>query len=106
MTYKENGWPEWLTTWDHLGSHYPYHQDGQHHFHMKISSAIEEMPVEQRKIDPVAVVEFLSKSYCLGNRTLVWDLRRSPWIARPDRYNGWQYAKYLSMKMRSFQPMM
>ena len=93
MTYKENGWPEWLTTWDHLGSHYPYHQDGQHHFHMKISSAIEEIPVKQRKIDPVAVVEILSKGYCLGNRTLVWDLRRSPWMARPDRYNGWQYAK-------------
>jgi hypothetical protein len=51
MTYKENGWPEWLTTWDHLGSHYPYHLDGQHCFHMKISSVLEEMPVEQRKVE-------------------------------------------------------
>ena len=92
MTYKENGWPEWLTTWDHLGSHYPYYVEGMRHFHMKINSAFGEIPVKQRRIDPVAVVEILSKSYLFGNRTLVSGLRRSPWMARPDRDSEWRYA--------------
>jgi len=92
MTYKENGWPEWLTTWDHLGSHYPYHRDGQHRFHMKISSALEDIPLEQRRIDPVAIVEILSRSYLLGNRTLISGLHRSPWMACPDGDGGWRYA--------------
>ena len=92
MTYKENGWPEWLTTWDHLGSHYPYHLDGKHYFYMKISSALEDIPLEQRRIDPVAIVEILSRSYLLGNRTLISGLCRSPWMACPDGDGGWRYA--------------
>jgi asparagine synthase (glutamine-hydrolysing) len=94
MTYKENGWPEWLTTWDHLGSHYPYpyYLDGKHRFHMKISSALKDIPLEQRRIDPVAIVEILSRGYLLGNRTLISGLQRSPWMGCPDGDGGWRYA--------------
>lgn len=86
----ENGWPCWLTTWNHLGSHYPFHREGQDRFHMNIAAALDGMPGDRREIDPVAVVEILSKHYCWGDRTLVCGLRRSPWMSRPDGHGGWK----------------
>lgn len=89
---SKSAWPEWFVTWNHLGSHYPYYVEGVHRFHMKISSALGELPVERRRIDPVGIVEILSKSYLLGNRTAVCGLQRSPWMGYPDCHGGWKYA--------------
>jgi asparagine synthase (glutamine-hydrolysing) len=92
MISQQTGWPEWLTTWDNLGSHYPYYQAGQNAFYMKISSALGEISLEQRRIDPVAIIEILSKGYILGKRTLISGLWRSPWMGCPDGHGGWKYA--------------
>lgn len=92
INFQKNEWPEWLTTWNHLGSHYPYYLAGQDGFYMNINSVLEKIPLEQRRIDPVAIVEILSKNYLLGNRTLISDLQRSPWMGCPNGDGGWKYA--------------
>lgn len=92
MSFQENGWPEGLTNWNHLGSQYPYYWEGQNVFHMKIRSALEKIPLEQRIIDSVAIVEISSISHLLDNRTLISGLRRSPWMGCPDGHGGWKYA--------------
>ena len=92
INFQKNGWPEWLTSWDHLGSHYPYFWTGQNDFYMKISSALEKIPLEKRRLDQVAIVEILSKSYLFGNRTLISGLQRSPWMGCPNGDGRWKYA--------------
>src|SRR5690606_21182118 len=42
--------------------------------------------------DFVGFVEMINLGYCLGDRTLVRELRRTPWMAKPDSNNtGWDY---------------
>jgi asparagine synthase (glutamine-hydrolysing) len=65
---------------------------GQHHFHLDIGSALEGIPIEQRKIDPVGIAEILSSGFLLGNRTLVQGVRRAPWMAALDMQGKWEFA--------------
>ena len=85
---------EWLKTYDHLGSFYPYYCSGEsNELYTSISSAIENIPLDERLIDPVAVAEFVTKSYVLADRTLVQNISRTPWMARPNGQGGWEYAE-------------
>ncbi len=59
---------------------------------MTIEDALNAISPENRVLDPVGVIEILSTSFLLGDRTLVQDLRRTPWMAYPDVDQGWQYA--------------
>ncbi|HHY46031.1 MAG TPA: hypothetical protein GX506_01860 [Firmicutes bacterium] len=87
-------WPQWLTTYDHLGSHYPYYSTNgmEHGFSLAIAPILTSIPIENRKVDPIGVVEMLAKSYLLGNRTLIQGLHRSPWMGRPDGQGGWIFS--------------
>lgn len=85
---------EWLKTYNHLGSFYPYYCLGQNNeLYTSISSAIENIPLDERLIDPVAVAEFVTKSYVLADRTLVQNISRTPWLARPNGQGDWEYAE-------------
>jgi len=85
---------EWLKTYNHLGSFYPYYCSGQNNeLYTSISSAIENIPSDERLIDPVAIAEFVTKSYVLADRTLVQNISRTPWMARPNGQGGWEYAE-------------
>lgn len=91
MNIEADGWPEWLTTMDHIGSHYPYFiSDSCGEFSMHIADLIKEIPVEERKVDPTAVLEVIFSGRPLANRTLIRGINRSPWLATPLK-SGWQY---------------
>ena len=92
MSFRKDGWPQWPVACTHLANHYPYHMKGQHHFHLDIGSALEGIPIEQRKIDPVGIAEILSSGFLLGNRTLVQGVRRAPWMAALDMQGKWEFA--------------
>jgi len=50
--------------------------------------------LHQKIIDPVTFLEIFSKGYCFANRTLVKDLYRTPWMAKPSSDNSdWEYFK-------------
>ncbi len=84
---------EWFENWDHLGGAYPYYQVSQPDaFSVEIGSLLEQIPVGDRYLDPVGIVEVLNKSYLLDNRTLVRGIKRSPWMGRPNGEGGWRYA--------------
>ncbi|PSP39471.1 hypothetical protein BRC71_02575 [Halobacteriales archaeon QH_7_65_31] len=84
-----SGWPTWLDTYDHIGSHYPYYNtESPDEFFLNIGNAIETIPPEERELDLAGVLEVLFRRWPLGNRTLVTGLRRSPWMAEPNE-NDW-----------------
>jgi len=39
------------------------------------------------KIDPVAILEVLNKNYMLGDRTIIRNVNRTPWMAKPEEKN-------------------
>lgn len=85
VSQTSSGWPSWLNTYDHIGSHYPYYNsDNPGEFFLNIGDAIETIPPEERELDLAGVLEVLFRRWPLGTRTLVTDLRRSPWMAEPD----------------------
>lgn len=85
------GWPNWLHTFDHIGSHYPFHINGDNsEFYLKIGDALENIPPEDRVLDLAGATEILSRRWAFGNRTLITKLKRTPWMAKPVD-NGWEY---------------
>jgi len=47
-----------------------------------------------RIIDPVAVIELLSKNYMLADRTIIQGIHRTPWLAKPnEQFNKWVHDK-------------
>ncbi|MEZ4599293.1 MAG: asparagine synthase-related protein [Syntrophotaleaceae bacterium] len=78
----------------HLGSDYPYYFEADPgHFHYTVESALRANPKIERSIDPVGIVEMLSRGNLLGQRTLLKGLRKAPWRAVPDGRGGWDYAE-------------
>ena len=46
----------------------------------------------QKKLDVVAVTQVLNYGYILGDRTLIEDIKKSPWMAKPNQSNNtWEY---------------
>ena len=90
-TETHEGWPAWLDTYDHVGSHYPYYNPKRFDkFSLRVGDAIESIPPEKRELDTAAVLEVLFRRSPLGDRTLITGLRRAPWMAKPSE-NGWAY---------------
>jgi len=78
--------------YDHLGNVYPYYiKDKNKKFNISFKEVIKKLPEEKRKIDPTAIMEFISKTYLLNNRTLIKDIKCTPWMAKPLN-NSWNYA--------------
>ena len=42
----------------------------------------------QKKLDVVAVTQVLNYGYILGDRTLIEDIKKSPWMAKPNQSNN------------------
>jgi len=60
---------------------------------MKFSDEFENiLNLSQKKIDLIAIAQILNFGYILGDRTLIKDIQKSPWMARPNDSNkGWSY---------------
>lgn len=84
----------YFAQYDHLGSLYPYFYDTEPgKLYPDIASAVNAAPSHLRAIDPVGVVELLSRGYMFGRRTLLVGLQKAPWLARPDACGRWEYAE-------------
>jgi len=96
------GWPEWLETTEHIGSHYPFYierEDTQRLFSLRIEDVVEEIPQSERVIDPAAMLEIVFSGRPLGNRTLLRGVNRTPWLAAPTD-GGWSYHDIPSHKRK------
>jgi len=50
------------------------------------------LSLQKKTVDPVSFLEIFSKGYCFADRTLIKDLYRSPWMAKPASNNSdWKY---------------
>jgi len=88
---RPQGWPEWLDTTAHVGSHYPYYTlPRPEEVSLSIGEVIRTVPPESRRLDLAAVVPMVFRHRLLGNRTLLSGVRRSPWLAAPTG-DGWSY---------------
>jgi asparagine synthase (glutamine-hydrolysing) len=81
---RPTGWPEWLETTDHIGSHYPFYElPCPDKVSLHIGDIVAEIPPSERELDLAGVVQMVSRHRLLGNRTLLSGVRRSPWLAEP-----------------------
>lgn len=80
--------------YDHLGFHNPHyikHDNGTFSYDFNGFLLTKD---RKRKFDYLAFAENLSYGYCLGDRTLIQGLNRTPWMARPNTQNNdWEYKK-------------
>lgn len=50
--------------------------------------------LSEKKIDHASVAQIMSYGFSLGNRTLIGDVFKSPWMAKPNNSNSdWEYFK-------------
>ncbi|GAB7020488.1 asparagine synthase-related protein [Halostagnicola bangensis] len=85
------GWPDWLNTTTHIGSHYPYYRNpNPNYVSLDIGDIIENIPKSERELDVSGVIEILFYRRLFADRTLVQGVRRSPWLAKPSE-SGWSF---------------
>lgn len=60
--------------------------------YMSFNSLHVDNPTIEKHIDPAAVLSVLMKNYIFAERTLINGISRSPWMAKPDGFGGWEYA--------------
>lgn len=83
---------QWLETSDHVGHLCPYYRHGNtSELYTHIGADLGTLPAEEKRIDPVAILEYLTKSHILADRTMVQHICRTPWRAKPT-HDGWDYA--------------
>lgn len=79
---------------NHLGSFSPYYtkkESGQMSIETNYSRIISRLD-SSMQIDPVAIIEILSKRYMLGDRTILRNVFRSPWMAKlNESTNTWDF---------------
>lgn len=74
---------------DYLGSRRYYSNlNDSHNIYANISDALG----TKKTIDPTAVLGILMKNYPIATRSLVLQVKKTPWMAKPDNKNGWEYA--------------
>ncbi len=81
--------------YNHLGFNNPYYiiQDGK----FKIFNSLTDIPDNKnctREIDPVSVIELLNRNYILADRTIIKNINKTPWLAKPNpELNDWIFHK-------------
>lgn len=79
---------------DNLGFNNPYYfeKEGKFEIHAKLDEAISDYKLP-KKIDSVAAVEVLNKNHPLGDRTVIQNIYKTPWLAKPNNdLNDWEFA--------------
>ncbi|MEA2018416.1 MAG: asparagine synthase-related protein [Campylobacterota bacterium] len=57
-----------------------------------ISVNIGDVLGKEKIVDPISVIGILMKNYPMGTRTLISQVQKTPWMARPNGEGGWEYA--------------
>lgn len=85
--------PDIFNNYSNLGARTFYCIDGNSWTcQPRIGDILTDVSLEQRVIDPVAVLGVLMKNYPIAVRTMVKDITRTPWLAMPDNKGSWEYA--------------
>lgn len=80
--------------YNHLGFHNPYYIKSNSHFEINFSlkHILEKTP--SKTLDYTAIVEILSTGYAFADRTLIQEVKKTPWMAKPNETNtAWDYFK-------------
>lgn len=86
---------DYFKYYNHLGFHNPYYLRRNDNLIIQPSfeRIIEEMPAKERFLDYTAIAEVFSTGYCLGDRTLVRGIKKSPWMAKPNELTKeWEHS--------------
>jgi hypothetical protein len=81
--------------YNHLGFNNPYYfkKEGKFVIKSNLATLLDEYG-SSRKIDPVAIIEILNKTYILGDRTIIEGIQKTPWLSKPNKdNNNWEYDK-------------
>jgi asparagine synthase (glutamine-hydrolysing) len=79
--------------YNNLGFNNPYFfiEKGKFKVYKKFSQTIENYS-EEKNIDPVAVIEMFNKEFVFGDRTLIQNIKKTPWLAKPNKsLDTWEY---------------
>ncbi len=79
---------------NHLGFHNPYFKIDNGKFNIKsdLAEILDSCP--RKTLDFAAVVEILSTGYAFGDRTLVKEIKKTPWMAKPKSdLTDWDFFK-------------
>ncbi|TRX37063.1 asparagine synthase C-terminal domain-containing protein [Flavobacterium restrictum] len=82
-----------FSNYNSLGFNNPYFylENGTFKIYKNFPETIANFP-EEKKIDPAAVVEMFNKEFVLGDRTLLQNIKKTPWLAQPNSsLNAWDY---------------
>lgn len=81
-----------FSRYNSLGFFNPYYIDGKDKIALYDSFDMALQNIDTREIDPVAIIEIISKGYCFADRTIIKNLNRTPWMAKPsDDLVKWTY---------------
>src|SRR5690606_19461453 len=82
------------TNYNYLGFHNPYYNITQTNQIDSFHNFLDFVSKGDRVLDFSAFTEVSIYGYCLGDRTLIKNLKKSPWMARPNLENtGWDYER-------------
>jgi len=81
--------------YNHLGFHNPYFiwDNGRIEIKKRFPDIVRRKgsPLE---LDIASVIQLLMKSYMLGDRTIIKNVYKTPWMAKPnEKMNGWDHYK-------------
>ena len=79
--------------YNHLGFNNPYFfiKEEKFEIHQNFPNAIESFQAE-KVIDPTSAIEMLNKEFFFGDRTVIQNLSKAPWLALPNQdLNNWEY---------------
>jgi hypothetical protein len=65
----------------HIGIQYPYYSETvPEKMSLSLAEIMQDIPVDERILDPAAVIEMVIQTYPLGERTLTKGISRVPWL--------------------------
>lgn len=67
--------------YNYLGFHNPYYRMKEGHIVTYRENAVALGELNEKSLDFTAIVEILSTGYCFGDRTLVKEIKKTPWMA-------------------------
>lgn len=87
--------------YDSLGFNNPYYvNNNEFLINRNFNNIIRNIDSDKRIVDPTAIIEFINKTYFLGDRSIVQGVNKTPWLAKPsdNGKSSWEYSSvYCSM---------
>lgn len=79
-----------FNNYGHLGSRSYYSIEKGTKIYTSFASSMKSSEISMPRIDEAAILSVLMKNYCIGDRTLIKGIKRTPWMARALEDGLWQ----------------